>query len=122
MLQGGQLVQQGAAAEVYRKPANSYCASLLGSVQLLSPPVAAAMSGVSVADIHAAVFVRPEWIELSDNKGIPGVVTQVLFCGNFYLLHVTCAGEEVQVQVQKNPPSPGETLWLTADAADFWYW
>ena len=122
VLQEGRVIQQGAVQEVYRRPVNHYAAALLGQMQLLSSCVVAAITGSNAEALPEQLLMRPEWIQLSTEHGAAATVQQVNFCGNYYLLLVQCAGAEVYVQVQKNPPLPGDNVLLTADAADVWYW
>lgn len=122
VLQDGGVVQQGAVQDVYRRPVNHYTAALLGQVQLLSSSIAAALTGSKAETLPVQLLLRPEWIQLSADRGAEATVQQVRFCGNFYLVQVQCAGADIIVQVQKNPPLPGDTVWLTADADDLWYW
>ena len=122
ILHDGSIVQQGATDLVYRRPVNAYAASLLGTMQLLPNTVVAAMTGTSKEQLPGHLFLRPEWIELSADAGAAGIVTNSSFCGNFYLVQVSCNGQEVLVQVQKNPPLPGESVYLSANPADLWSW
>jgi hypothetical protein len=94
----------------------------LGTMQLLPNTVVAAMTATNKEQLPGHLFLRPEWIELSADVGAAGIVTHTSFCGNFYLLQVSCNGQEVLVQVQKKPPLPGESVYLTANAADLWSW
>jgi putative spermidine/putrescine transport system ATP-binding protein len=108
----GKVRQAGSPIDIYRKPANAFVASFIGSTNLI--PATPASGGASVpggslpglAMTQAAtVSVRPEDIELADPAAAPmrGKVTFVRDLGATIEVFIDCAGTEiVAVETPRN--------------------
>jgi putative spermidine/putrescine transport system ATP-binding protein len=101
----GKVRQAGSPIEIYRKPANAFVASFIGSTNLI--PATPASGGTSVPggtlpglvlpQGAATISVRPEDIELVDPAGAPtrGKVTFVRDLGATIEVFIDCAGTEI---------------------------
>ena len=115
----GRIVQVGAPAEVYERPATAFVAGFVGTSNLLSGPTAVAILG------HEGTFtVRPEKIQIEDAETIPadaavpddsyaaaGRIRSVVYLGPDTRFHVTLdAGGELVVTQQNLATTSTEVL------------
>jgi putative spermidine/putrescine transport system ATP-binding protein len=115
----GRIVQVGAPAEVYERPATAFVAGFVGTSNLLSGPSAVAILG------HEGTFtVRPEKIQIEDAETIPadaaapddsyaaaGRIRSVVYLGPDTRFHVTLdAGGELVVTQQNLATTSTEVL------------
>ncbi|MDB5380923.1 MAG: transporter ATP-binding protein [Rhodospirillales bacterium] len=124
VLEGGRLMQVGAPADVYARPASAFVARFLGAANV----VEAAHLSLSPAEPGAAAYaLRPERIRLTPNgattgaNAIAGHVRDVAFRGDATLFVVALdGGGELRVMVPADDPMPimGERVALAWDADD----
>jgi putative spermidine/putrescine transport system ATP-binding protein len=115
----GRIVQVGAPAEVYERPATTFVAGFVGTSNLLSGPSAVAILG------HAGTFtVRPEKIQVQDAEALPadapvpddsyaaaGSIRSVVYLGPDTRFHVALdAGGELVVTQQNLATTSSEVL------------
>jgi putative spermidine/putrescine transport system ATP-binding protein/spermidine/putrescine transport system ATP-binding protein len=120
MLRDGRLVQEGAPAEVYERPATVFAARFLGDANIFEGPVedgAVALPGggrivpaepPDPALRTALVAVRPEKMTLApagapvapDANAIEATVTQQIFAGSSLLYHLDWQGRSLRVFAQ----------------------
>ncbi len=110
VLRDGRIIQQGAPAELYERPADERLARFLGAVNVLAARFehGAALTNLGALELrgeHAAsdaeagaVMVRPEQLEVHERSdgaldeggtaGLPGRVEQCRYYGHDALLHI----------------------------------
>jgi putrescine transport system ATP-binding protein len=108
VMRAGRLVQVGPPAEVYERPANRFVAEFLGAANILTGTVAepgvVLVNGTPVRSAGAArsvgatvaLAVRPERISFGAGENtIAGIVRDVAYRGDAYVLTVSLAGDNV---------------------------
>lgn len=116
-MKDGEIVQRGTANELYNKPANEYCAALLGTYNLLSP---AAIGLALPINAGAKLFCRPENIRLNENGTIVGVVEKILYWGSYYTIDVNVDSDLLTIQSSAVPVSIGEKVSLELLSEPHW--
>ncbi|MFL6115126.1 MAG: ABC transporter ATP-binding protein [Catenulispora sp.] len=131
VMQSGRIRQLGTPREVYRRPANTFVASFIGSTPmnllegivrdgrvLVAGSEVAQPDGTAglVADGTEVVLgARPEYFRISTaplGGAFPGTVAVVENLGSSLLLTLDVAGTPVQAVVgEEDEPEPGATLW-----------
>lgn len=111
----GRIDQIGSPTDVYERPRTEFVAGFVGVSNVLSPAVASAVVGESVA-----VTIRPEKIRLlapdaptpPDHVTVAGIVRDVVYLGTYtrYLVELSLAdrtdGVDLTVVVQNTDPDP----------------
>jgi len=131
VMQSGRIRQLGTPREVYRRPANTFVASFIGSTpmnllegvvrdgRVLVADSAIAMpdgAGERVAERTPVVLgARPEYFRVSQDPldgAFQGTVEVAENLGSSLLLTLDVSGTAVQVVVaEEDEPEPGATLW-----------
>jgi multiple sugar transport system ATP-binding protein len=131
VMQSGRIRQLGTPREVYRRPANTFVASFIGSTpmnllegvvrdgRVLVADSAIAMpdgTGERVAERAPVVLgARPEYFRVSADPldgAFQGTVAVVENLGSSLLLTLDVSGTAVRVVVsEEEEPEPGATLW-----------
>jgi putative spermidine/putrescine transport system ATP-binding protein len=104
VMEGGRIVQQGAAETIYARPATAFVARFIGNVNLLDGAQAQALLGLQI-DGHLAI--RPESIVLegAGSGGCPAIVRHHQLLGNVIRYHVTARGCALMVDALNRSPS-----------------
>ena len=108
VMDGGRIVQQGAAETIYARPATAFVARFIGNVNLLDVLQAHAVLGLQI-DGHLAI--RPESIVLeAAGSGGAGACSAIVrhhqLLGNVIRYHVTAYGCALMVDtLNRNPAS-----------------
>jgi spermidine/putrescine transport system ATP-binding protein len=99
----GAVLQIGAPAEIYDRPATRFVADFIGEANLLP--------GALVGRPGGTVAIRPERVQLSragegpSDKGLPGTVTTMTFLGSDVLYEVTLAsGVAIKARLRDAAP------------------
>jgi putative spermidine/putrescine transport system ATP-binding protein len=122
VMRDGRIEQVGTPFEIYNRPATSFVASFIGSLNLLSATVIEPSIGTLSVDgqrIAAAepiqgaagrmvrLSLRPEMISLNngnaDNNHLTGTLTNVIFLGSIVRLVLRIGGEELFLDTFNNP-------------------
>nr|WP_272212295.1 ABC transporter ATP-binding protein [Marinicella sp. W31]MDC2878208.1 ABC transporter ATP-binding protein [Marinicella sp. W31] len=139
VMNDGRIEQQGAPAEIYRKPATAYVADFIGGANLVTGQVVSADQGIATIATSAGDFscpavdglaagkaavltLRAEQIELSASGGIPAKVTHTVFKGSEWLVEtVLDDGTAISlISRQDDPPEIGSTVGVSFDARRGW--
>jgi putative spermidine/putrescine transport system ATP-binding protein len=104
VMEGGRIVQQGAAETIYARPATAFVARFIGNVNLLDVPQAKAVLDLQI-DGHLAI--RPESIALhaAGSGGCSAIVRHHQLLGNVIRYHVTARGCALMVDTLNRNPS-----------------
>lgn len=107
VMDGGRIVQQGAAETIYARPATAFVARFIGNVNLLDARQADAVLGLP---IDGQLAIRPESIELhaagsAGAAGCPAIVRHHQLLGNVVRYHVTAHGCALMVDVLNRSPA-----------------
>lgn len=120
-MRNGQIVQRGSAEELYNRPADEYCAALLGAYNLIDTSL--------IPSLHAKnteskkMFCRPEQVRLSnaDNSEIKGIVKKILYWGSYYTIDVLVQGQLIFLQVSQHDLVTGQQTGLEFVTPNRWY-
>ncbi|TNB48961.1 ABC transporter ATP-binding protein [Martelella lutilitoris] len=139
VMNDGRIEQQGAPADIYRKPATAYVADFIGGANLVPGRIVSvaedtatiatsagefacpAVSGLGAGD-EAVLTLRAEQVELSASSGIPAKVTHTVFRGSEWLVETTLEdGTEISLIARdEGPPEVGATVGLSFEAGRGW--
>ena len=122
VMRDGIIIQQGTPEEIYRQPANEYCAGLLGQYNLVNNTIAFSSIAGKRND-NKKILIRPEHINISkiSDKAIHGVIKKILYWGSYYTIDVLIEGQVVGIQTKYNHFSPGEIVYITFSPDDVWF-
>lgn len=144
-LRDGAVEQLAPPREVYLHPANRYVANFVGRTNEFDGPVTrigsdtvefkstlGPMLGISAHAFpiggHVLGVVRPEAIRITDDPPADaanvhsGTVRNVVFGGAQVRIQIDLAGESIEVWRPSDTPAPapGDTVWISFDAANCW--
>lgn len=139
VMNDGRIEQQGAPADIYRRPATAYVADFIGGANIISGAIVStadesatidtpagtftcpSVSGLATGD-NAVLTLRAEQIELSASGGIPAKVTHTVFKGSEWLVEtVLDDGTEISlISRHDDPPEIGSTASLVFEARRGW--
>ena len=122
VMRDGIIIQQGTPEEIYRQPANEYCAGLFGQYNLINYTTAFSNIDGERND-NKKILIRPENINISkiSDKAIHGVIKKILYWGSYYIIDVLIEGQVVGIQTKYNHFSPGEIVYITFSPDDVWF-
>lgn len=123
VMKAGQVLQQGAPEQIYRKPINEYVAGLFGKYTLLSPALAKAFAVQPGAGMEGKkALIRPESFKLAAGESSDkGKVKQVAFFGSYYEAEVILAAGTVTVRTADNGMAIGDTISVSLASDAVWY-
>lgn len=101
VLKNGNIIQQGTAMEVYKKPVNEYTAALLGSYNLLDATI-----------FGEQIILRPEDILITDDlsEKYIGTVTANNFMGSYYEIEIKIITQIIKVKTTNGKIVVGEKV------------
>ena len=120
-MRNGQIIQRGSAEELYNRPADEYCAGLLGAYNLIDT------AGIPLLqkekEEKKKLFCRPSQIKLTNASGalFTGTVKKILYWGSYYTIDVLAGGQLIAVQTPAHQLSIGQQTGLEFPAGDQWY-
>ena len=100
VLKDGELIQQGAARQIYKSPVNEYVAGLFGSYTALSAVAFNSFAArLGIRPARKTVIVRPEDFRIGNKKhnSLYGKVNQVNYFGSHYEVGVSLPGFDIIV-------------------------
>lgn len=120
-MRNGQIVQRGSAETLYNRPADEYCAALLGAYNLIDTSLIPSLDRKNTG--HKKMFCRPEQVRLSDagTAEIKGIVKKILYWGSYYTIDVLVQGQLVFLQVPQHKLAVGEQTGVEFVMKDRWY-
>lgn len=123
VMKDGQLIQQGAPEELYRRPATGYTAGLFGNYNLLSQAAIKALTGDAPSKPNGKLLLRPEDILLSSTQGTgaEAVVKEILYYGSYYEVEVTMGKTRLTASTLQHSFAKGDTVFLSLAPGDRWY-
>ena len=104
IFKAGVLQQYDTPSDVYCKPANCYCAEMLGK---LNP----------IVENHKNLFIRPESVNIVQNSDHEGTVVKSIFSGKEFLLKVL-VGDNYWNLYSKNSYKSGCKIYLDFNRKD----
>jgi iron(III) transport system ATP-binding protein len=104
IFKAGVLQQYDTPSDVYCKPANCYCAEMLGK---LNP----------IVENHKNLFIRPESVNIVQNSDHEGTVVKSIFSGKEFLLKVL-VGDNYWNLYSKNSYKSGCKIYLDFNKKD----
>ena len=122
VLKDGQLIQQGSPEHIYRQPVNEYCAGLFGEYNLINnASVLAANPGINLNG--KKLLIRPEHFNITtaENKGLHGVIKNILFRGSYYSMDVWVDEQLIRVQTNNDQLVVGDYINLVVSPDNRWY-
>ncbi|MEP6746858.1 MAG: ABC transporter ATP-binding protein [Bacteroidota bacterium] len=120
VMKDGELVQQGSPKQVYRQPADEYCAGILGEYNLVDAASAALLNPSTIfLSNQKKILVRPEEIIIdTSGEGLEGIVQQVFFMGSYYMVEVKTSSMTMKIKTAANKYIVGETVRLSTGLAE----
>lgn len=116
LLKEGRILQEGTPEEVYNKPANEYCASLLGEYNLIDADYISVFAGEELSKKWRGkkVLIRPEQFHIVQpgDKAVKGIIYSISFYGNYYSIGVLLGKKSIRVQTGTNNFAVGNEIWL----------
>ena len=118
ILQGGRLLQQGLARDVYLKPDSAAIAAALGPVSRISgPEMPAGLTGQAVP-AGSELVVRPEGVVQDETSPVRATVVTSQLTGPLCRLLLDCAGQELVALVPRmTAPKAGAEIGIRLDPA-----
>ncbi|WXL27797.1 ABC transporter ATP-binding protein [Ectopseudomonas mendocina] len=102
LMNGGKIVQSGAAEDLYTAPADAFAAGFIGNYNLLDQVSA---SQLLSRPVNSRIAIRPEAIEVSHNGSIEALVRSHSLLGNVIRYRVEARGIELLVDVLNRSPA-----------------
>lgn len=98
VMQKGRIIQKDTPQMIYKYPVNSYTASLTGLNNPLLPGEEEMAKQLGVDNV-LPLWIRPEYllIEKQSTHGVPGVITEICFYGQYWLIQVNIGYRDVIV-------------------------
>jgi ABC-type sugar transport system ATPase subunit len=124
VMKDGQIIQQGTATQVYRQPANEYCAGLFGEYNLVNKDTLVHFKEIPGIELNGKqLLVRPEHLVLSSssNETVKGTVQRILFWGSYFTLDVQVGLQLIRVKTMNSELNTGDMIRLSVSASDMWY-
>jgi multiple sugar transport system ATP-binding protein len=132
VMRAGVILQIGAPAEVYERPANMFVAGFLGSPAMnfvagtlapggrfTSPAFSLALAATDDASCdgrRVILGIRPEHLSIEDGAAMPGSVTLVEPMGNHQVVWFTCGGQQLSAMVHDARTfTPGQAISFAID-------
>lgn len=121
VMRDGRIIQDGNPETVYEKPADSYAASLLGDINLLSDELAALLLPVNERETGKKWMLRPENLRLTEPgpSAVKAVIKEMHYCGSHYMALVEAMGHELKIRTDL-PLIIGESFGLSLSKANAW--
>lgn len=118
VLQQGQLIQQGAPAQIYHQPQNEYIAGMLGNYNLLEGKTAALFT-----DKKAKIIVRPEGICIHKTKedGVEAMVQQITFAGDKHIVMLSLGDASLHAYTYNSNLSVGDKVYISVNKENIWH-
>lgn len=120
-MRNGEIVQSGSAEELYNRPADEYCAALLGAYNLIDTSLIPFLDRKNIG--NKKMFCRPEQVRLSnaDTAEIKGIVKKILYWGSYYTIDVLVQGQLIFLQVPQHDLVIGQQTGLEFVTTNRWY-
>ncbi len=117
LMKSGKIIQMGNPEEVYRYPANSYAAGLLGNYYTLNPQLSDVFrKKAGFNETGNGLFVRPEYFKIvSETDGIEAYVKDKFFMAGFYELEIVIANTVLTIRTMQKHPKKGDTLFIALE-------
>ena len=126
-MRNGSIVQSGTAEEVYNRPADEYCAALLGAYNLIDttliPLLQTKVAHSTIGTKAKKMFFRPEELKLvpADNAALKGTVKKILYWGSYYTVDVLVRGQLLFLQTSQHNLVIGQQTGLEFAPGKRWY-
>lgn len=122
LLSQGRVLQAGAPADCYRRPASPDAARLLGEVIVIAGRVRDGLASTAFGDVPAEgradgdveIILRPESIRL-DDQGVAAQVVGIRFAGAGFDYQLERDGQRLVLRAREGLAEPGETLSVSLD-------
>lgn len=112
IIKDGKLLQEDAPKDIYFKPTNEYAGALLGKYNLLDQKTSAFFTKKDWNGKQ--LFVRPENIQVSDNKGngLEAKISDIVFWGNYYELKLQFKKHTITAVTTDIQYKTGQTVYI----------
>ena len=124
VLQNGQVLQQGSAEEVYRKPVNEYVGGLFGNYSVIGQQLANEYPNFfPVHPFGKAMFLRPEQFRVCtiSGTGIKGRVEAINFLGSAYEFVLRAGGQSITVRTMTRQFVLSAEIEVMPEPGKAWY-
>jgi iron(III) transport system ATP-binding protein len=120
-MRDGAIIQKGSPEELYNRPADAYCAALMGAYNLIDTSAIPSLHKKNRAG--KKLFCRPEQVRLADahSSEIKGRVKKILYWGSYYSIDILVNGQLIFLQVPTHQLAIGEQTGLEFVSPEPWY-
>ena len=120
-MRNGEIIQRGTAMELYNRPADEYCAGLLGTYNLVDTASLAFFDGAVPGG--KKLFCRPEQVSIADPavSAVKGIVQKILYWGSYYTIDVSVGDQLISLQTPSHHLSAGQQTGLEFAQGAYWY-
>ena len=100
ILKNGKIIQSGTPEFLYHYPINEYCANLLGDCLFVENSIFPFIASHLKLDHDKKIFLRTSYFSIAENRredSITGIITKIVFKGNYSVLHVLSNGNPFHI-------------------------
>lgn len=122
VMKGGEIIQKGTPAEIYRWPVNEYVAGLFGTYNIIDSQLALAMTALPAEASSKHVFTRPEDFKIvaTEEKAVIGEVNKILFFGGHYELEVIADETLINIKTGDCKVAVGDLVYVSLSLPGLW--
>lgn len=124
VMKDGLIIQQAEPQQVYKQPANEYCAGLFGDYNLIDLNKSKTFALIPGIQLNGKqLLIRPEQISISSksNGELSGTVQQTLFWGSYYTYDVLADQQLIRIKTGSGQYRRDDTVHLSLTVSDLWY-
>lgn len=119
-MRNGEIIQRGSAEELYNRPADEYCAALLGPYNLIDTSL---IPLLTTKEAGKRFFCRPEQVKPTNlsSAHLTGQVKKILYWGSYYSIDVMVQDQLIFLQTPAHSLKIGEETGLEFASGTRWY-
>lgn len=120
-MRNGSIIQKGTAEELYNRPANEYCAGLLGVYNLIDTTAIPFLHQKNTTG--KKMFFRPGQVKIAPVETAPvkGIVKKILYWGSYYTIDVLTGNQMVFLQTPAHELAVGQHTGLEFAPGNNWH-
>lgn len=124
VMKDGELIQEGTPEQIYKQPANEYCAGLFGEYNLIHSNNSKIFAAIPRINLNGKqLLIRPEHFNITTtgNNALAGTIQNILFWGSYYTIDVLIDQQLIRVKTNNDQFVIGDTVYLSLSAGDIWF-
>lgn len=122
IMKDGKIIQHDKPETIYRYPANTYCAGLMGAFNLApSKIINELLASTGKTFMESTLMIRPEHIDIvTADYGAAAIVLSVSFWGNYYIVTADIQGWALRIQVNEPNYKAGDQIYIRINPQYVW--